>query len=60
MIENNKLVSGLASEQSLLENLKMNCVPTEIMDMSIENYFEFLHLRRKLMATKIKEYYFSL
>ena len=53
-------VSGLSTQQELLDNLKMNCVPIEIMQMSIEDYSEFLSLRRKLMATKIKEYYFSL
>jgi hypothetical protein len=57
ILDNNKLVSGLSSEQELLDNLKMNCVPTEIMEMSIDDYQEFLHLRRKLMAQKIKEYY---
>ena len=60
MLENNRLVSGLATEQELSENLKMNCVPTEIMQMSIDDYPSFLNLRRKLMATKIKEYYFAL
>jgi len=60
MLENNRLVSGLATEQDLLDNLKMNCVPTEIMQMSIDNYTEFLISRRKLIAAKIKEYYFEL
>ena len=60
MQENNRQVSGLATEQELLENLKMNCVPSEIMEMTIENYNEFLNLRRKQMALKIKDYYFGL
>lgn len=60
MLENNRQVSGLATEQELLDNLKMNSVPTEIMQMSIDDYSDFLILRRKLMATKIKEYYLSL
>ncbi|MCK9411805.1 MAG: DUF262 domain-containing protein [Prolixibacteraceae bacterium] len=60
MANNNKLVSGLSSEQELNDNLEVNCVPLEIMEMDINNYFDFLTLRRKLMATKIKEYYFSL
>ncbi len=60
MHENNRQVSGLATAQELLENLKMNCVPPEILQMSIDNYNDFLTLRRKLMAKKIKEYYFSL
>ncbi len=60
MLEQNQQVSGLATEQQLLDNLKMNCVPGEIMQMSIDDYNDFLTLRRKLMATKIKEYYFAL
>lgn len=60
MLNGNQQVSGLSNEQQLLDNLKMNCVPTEIQQMSIDEYNEFLTLRRKLMATKIKEYYHSL
>ncbi|MDO9393595.1 MAG: DUF262 domain-containing protein [Methylotenera sp.] len=60
MLENNRLVSGLTTNQELLDNLEMNSVPKEIIEMSIDNYNEFLTLRRKLMATKIKEYYLSL
>ena len=60
MLDNNQQVSGLATEQQLLDNLKMNCVPIEIQQMSIDDYNDFLTLRRKLMATKIKEYYFAL
>ena len=60
MQDGNQLVSGLSTEQELLDNLKMNCVPTEIMEMNIDNYQDFLTLRRKLMAQKIKEYYNSL
>jgi len=60
MQDNTKQVSGLSKQQDLLDNLKMNCVPTEIMQMSSEDYNDFLTLRRKLMATKIKEYYQTL
>jgi len=38
----------------------MNCLLSETMQMSIDNYSEFLTLRRKLIANKIREYYFSL
>ena len=58
--ENNRQVSGISTEQELLENLKMNCVPTELMDMNIDNFQEFLTLRRALMANKMKDYYFRL
>lgn len=58
--DNNQQVSGISTNEHLLENLRMNCVPTEILEMNIDDYSEFLNLRRKLMATKIKEYYQSL
>lgn len=57
MLNNNQKVSGIATGEQLLDNLKMNCVPTEIQQMNIDDYYDFLILRRKLMATKIKEYY---
>jgi hypothetical protein len=60
MAENNRQVSGIGTEQELLENLRMNCIPVEITQMTIDNFTEFLSLRRKLIASKIKEYYFSL
>lgn len=55
-----KLVSGLASELELQDNLHMNCIPSEIQNMDIEDYFDFLTMRRKLMSQKIKEYYWTL
>jgi hypothetical protein len=58
--DGNQLVSGISSSEEMLENLKANCVPLEIMNMTIADYPEFLISRRKLMATKIKEYYFAL
>ncbi|MDR1924525.1 MAG: DUF262 domain-containing protein [Planctomycetaceae bacterium] len=53
-------ICGISSEEELQENLKENCIPKEITNMDFKNYKEFLALRRKLMAEKIKEYYFSL
>lgn len=58
--DNNLQVSGISTKEQLLDNLRMNCVPTEILEMEIDDYNEFLTLRRKLMATKIKDYYHSL
>jgi hypothetical protein len=60
MFDNQQQVSGISTEQQLLDNLKMNCVPPEIQQMNIDDYNNFLILRRKLMALKIKEYYQSL
>jgi hypothetical protein len=38
----------------------MNCVPPEIMGMNFDDYFDFLTIRRKQIALKIRDYYFSL
>ena len=43
--------------KDLKDNLNENSIPEEIVDMTFENYEEFLQMRRKLMAEKIKEYY---
>ncbi|MDR2080520.1 MAG: hypothetical protein LBP54_01330, partial [Campylobacteraceae bacterium] len=53
-------ISAISTQSELLENLKMNCVPSEILEMNIDNYDDFLDLRRKLIAEKIKNFYFSL
>lgn len=58
--DNNRLVSGISTQKELHDNLEKNCVPLEIINMSVDDYNDFLILRRKLMANKIKEYYFSL
>lgn len=60
ILSNNRTISGVSTEAELLENLKMNCVPADIMQMELDDYSAFLNLRRKLMANKIKDYYFSL
>jgi hypothetical protein len=52
-----KQISGINTELDLHANLAMNCVPTTITKMAIEDYDNFLIERRKLMAQKIKEYY---
>ena len=60
IVESNLQVSGLANEAEFMANLQMNCVPTELIQMNIDHYSDFLSLRRRLMANKIKDYYFSL
>lgn len=39
------------------ENLKVNCIPEDIINMTFDDYYEFLLERRKLMSAKIKAYY---
>jgi hypothetical protein len=59
--ETKVLKYGNITEQEVLkENLKENCIPENILSFSVENYDEFLLERRKLMAKKIKEYYYKL
>lgn len=41
-------------------NLETNCVPVETIDMDFNSYDDFLEKRRKMMAAKIKKYYYSL
>ncbi len=57
IVDGNQQVSGLATQQQLIDNLKMNCVPIEIQDMNVSQYNDFLVLRRKLMAIKMRDYY---
>ena len=44
----------------LYKNMEENCIPRSFVDMTIDNYEEFLKERRKLMAQKLKQYYESL
>jgi hypothetical protein len=53
-------LSGINNINDLKANLESNCVPFEIVSMGTDNYQDFLNTRRKLMAEKIKNYYFSL
>ena len=61
LIENSdSSLTGIHSWQELEENLKIHCIPCNIVNMDIDDYSDFLLERRRLMALKIKEYYFSL
>jgi hypothetical protein len=51
---------AIANKEELSKNLEENCIPESVFTMTIENYQEFLMERRKLMAKKIKSYYYSL
>ncbi len=60
MQNGNGQISGIASQQELQQNLAMHCIPADITQMEVDDYNDFLLQRRKLMAAKLKEYYFSL
>lgn len=51
---------AITDNSELMQNLKINCIPQSVFDMTIDNYQEFLTERRKLMAEKIRDYYYSL
>lgn len=51
---------GINNLDELNNNLKENCIPKEVFNMDVNNYNEFLELRRKLMAEKIRDYYYKL
>jgi hypothetical protein len=53
-------VGTITDERSFYDNLAVNCIPRSIVDMTAENYSSFLLERRKQMARRIKEYYYSL
>lgn len=44
----------------LYKNMEENCIPRSFVNMTVDNYDEFLKERRKLMAQKLKQYYQSL
>lgn len=51
---------NISSEEELLNNMAQNCIPANITEMDYSHYDEFLATRRKLMAQKIRDYYYSL
>lgn len=51
---------NILDRETLRLNMGQNCIPECIFAMAHDNYDEFLSERRKLMAQKIKEYYYSL
>ena len=55
-----KKYGNICDPAKLKENLKMNCIPEKIGEMTIDDYPQFLAERRKLMAQKMKTYFMGL
>ena len=56
-----KAVYGAITKlNQIKDNFAMHCVPEGMENKTIEHYEEFLQERRKLMAKKIKKYYWKL
>lgn len=51
---------AITDSKELSKNFTMHCIPEGIEKMSIDDYDDFLQERRRLMAQKIKKYYFQL
>jgi hypothetical protein len=59
--ETKSLKLGNITDLKLLrENLATNCIPEGVVSMDVSDYEGFLLARRRLMARKIKNYYYSL
>lgn len=50
----------ISNEETLISNLKANCIPEGVFHMTAEDYETFLAERRALMAQKIRHYFESL
>ena len=59
-LTNKTLFGSISDTEMLKENLALNCIPSDIVDMQAADYEAFLTKRRKLMAEKIRKYYYSL
>ena len=53
-------IGTILNENDLINNLKINCIPENIYTMQAYDYETFLQERRKMMAEKIKNYYYSI
>lgn len=56
----NVILGDIKTQDTLIANLKMNCIPIDIVNMDVSQYDLFLLQRRKMMAEKIRNYYYSL
>ena len=53
-------LGNICNLSQLNENLQENCIPLSVKNMDASSYEEFLTERRKLMASMMKRYYWSL
>lgn len=53
-------IGTILNEDEFYRNLEINCIPATILNMQACDYDKFLHDRRKMMAEKIRKYYYSI
>lgn len=51
---------AIQNPAELDDNLAANCIPSDLHEMGLDRYDEFLNARRELIAAKLKEYYVAL
>jgi hypothetical protein len=52
-----KKYGGITEREEMCANIRMSCLPESLLDGEIPAYDDFLQLRRKLMALKIKTWF---
>jgi hypothetical protein len=52
-----KKYGGITERGEMVNNFRMNCLPTELLDGKIPGYDDFLRARRQLMAQKMKTWF---
>lgn len=57
---NGTQAGNINTEAGFWANLEKNCIPRSVLTMDAGDYPQFLLERRKLIAEKIKQYYYSL
>lgn len=60
IVSGNSYFGDISSVESLELSLRANCIPEGIFSMGVEDYEDFLVVRRKLMAQKVRAYFESL
>lgn len=60
IIEGKPYFGDISDEETLISNLKANCIPEGVFHMTAKGYETFLAERRTLMAQKIRQYFESL
>ena len=56
----NPVIGNITDLDALNHNLEENAIPSEVVNMTVADYDEFLIKRRQLMAKMVEEYYKSL
>ena len=54
------MYGAIVDMTALHQNFEENAVPKSLLDDQVPEYLDFLAARRKLLAAKLKDYYFML